>query len=759
MTNTGKKSNNVTKPTKLNPMAKLALQRLQQVAEEDAKLKAEKDEEDRKIREEEEKIELEKKKKEELHALKKKKKEDKILAQKAAGTYMTKSQKEKAKKDKLKLDQMIKLKYNHNNTEKSIPIHILSESSSEPVGNYIKLRSVISCIMGHVDTGKTKILDKIRNTNVQDGEVGGITQQIGATFIPYETLANKIKNDSFEYSIDIPGLLMIDTPGHKAFENLRSMGSSLCDIAIIVVDLMHGLEPQTIESMNMLRSINTPFIIALNKIDRLYGFVKSGDEKARNIRKTLSDQDENCISEFNTRSTKIIVQIMEQGFNAKLYWENDSIEDTISICPTSAITGDGLPDLLMNLIKYPQNHTYMSNNISLIQDFNPLAFKCIIMDSSKIDGLGVTIDVILINGELNQGDRIIIETTGGPINTTIRSLLTPPSNSESRVTNKSNYIYHKSLTGAMGIKIVANNINDIITGSNITKLSKSECFTKEIINMPKDEPVEYEDVISDLASKSKSKIELQDKGVTVHASTLGSLEALLYFLQKECDPPIPVFQANIGNVMKKDVVKTNLSNTFGIQSGSSGLNEFKTILAFNVKIDEDAEIQAKENGVKIFSAEIIYHLFDQFKKHKETLQQLRKDSFRNKMIFPCILKILPDCIFNKKNPLVFGVDVIEGNLHIGTPLSNSNTYIGKVISIQKDHKEVDIGKKGSSVCIKVDNQENPSIAYGRHFDNTNVLCSKISRESLDVLKEHFKDDITRDDLALLVKLKKVFGII
>jgi translation initiation factor 5B len=234
---------------------------------------------------------------------------------------------------------------------------------------------------------------------------------------------------------------------------------------------------------------------------------------------------------------------------------------------------------------------------------------------------------------------------------------------------------------------------------------------------------------------------------------MGSLEALVKFLQTECNPPVPISQVNIGKVMKKDVVKTGIIN-------EKSLPEFKTILAFNVEIDEDAEKESKNNKVKIFKAEIIYHLFDQYTKYKKELFEQRKEAVRDKMIFPCELKILQNCIFNKKNPLVFGVEVVKGNLHIGTHLSDpsTNTYIGKVVSIQNNHKDVEIGKKTSSVCIKVDNQENPNIAYGRQFDYTNTLYSRISRESLDILKEYYKEECTRDDLMLIMELKKLFNI-
>jgi translation initiation factor 5B len=305
---------------------------------------------------------------------------------------------------------------------------------------------------------------------------------------------------------------------------------------------------------------------------------------------------------------------------------------------------------------------------------------------------------------------------------------------------KNEFIHEKSAKGSVGIKLVVNGLESTgIPGSRIINLLKSTDKNKE---ENKQEPI-----------LEVNKFKLQDTGVTVHASTMGSLEALIRYLQVECDPPVPICQVGIGKVMRKDVIKTHLAN-------EKTVLEFKSILAFNVGVDEDAELEASNHKVKIFKAEIIYHLFDSYSKYKNELFLGRKESVRGKMTFPCILKILPDCVFNKKNPLVFGVEVLEGNLHLGTEISDpmTNTYIGKVIGIQNNNKDVEIGKKSSSVCIKVDNQENPTIAYGRQFDHTNTLCSRISRESLDVLKEYYRSDCTKEDLQLLVKLKKLFVI-
>ena len=563
--------------------------------------------------------------------------------------------------------------------------------------------------MGHVDTGKTKLLDKIRNTNVQEGEAGGITQQIGATFIPPSRLINKAKIAKSE--LEIPGLLVIDTPGHEAFTNLRIRGLSLCDIAIVVIDIVHGLEQQTIESINMLIKSNIKFIFALNKIDRLYGWTS---EENRSIYESL-EQNYISIDEFKNRVYNINSQIMTLGLNSKLFWENDSVEDTISICPISARTGEGICDLISQVIKLSQTCLY--EKIKYKDEL-----ECVVMEKGHD-----FVDVMLINGTLKKNDQICFQTINGICKTTIRNLLTAPPNRESRI--KSEYIQNELLRGSMGIKIVANNIDKIIVGSNIFISDNNIIADNNII------------------VDNNSDFKLEENGITVFASTQGSLEALINHLQ----PTIPISQVYIGTIMKKHITKMIISN-------KSDKKEFLTILAFNVNIDDDVQNLAIKNGIKIFSAEIIYHLFDFYIKYRDDIIKERKNFYRNQVVFPCILKILEKHIYNKKKPLIFGVNVVEGNIHLGTPLivPESNLIIGKVIGIQLEGKEIEIGKTGMDVCIKVDNTDN--IVYGRHFDHKNMLCSAITRQSIDVIKNHFRDDITIDDVTLLIKIKDLLNI-
>ena len=512
------------------------------------------------------------------------------------------------------------------------------------------LRSPICCILGHVDTGKTKLLDKIRQTNVQEGEAGGITQQIGATFFPVEALEQKtaVVNRDGQFEFKVPGLLVIDTPGHESFTNLRSRGSSLCNIAILVVDIMHGLEPQTLESMRLLRDRKTPFIVALNKIDRLYGWKKIDNN---GFQESLSMQNKGVQNEFRDRLEKAKLAFAEQGFNAELYYENKSMARNVSVVPTSAHTGEGIPDMLKLLVTLTQER--MTNKLMYLSEV-----ECTVLEVKVIEGLGTTIDVVLSNGVLREGDRIVLCGLNGAISTNIRALLTPAPLKELRV--KSQYVHHEMCKASLGVKIAANDLENAIAGSRLL-----------VVGPDDDEEDLEEEVMSDLENLL-GKVSKTGRGVSVQASTLGSLEALLEFLRVS---KIPVSNISIGPVYKRDVMQA------GIMLEKA--KEYAVMLCFDVKVDKEAQAYADEAGVKIFTADIIYHLFDDFTKHMADLAEQRKEESKLLAVFPCVLT--PVAVFNKKDPIVVGVDVTEGQLKLTTPIAavkhNPVTGVKEIVSL------------------------------------------------------------------------------
>jgi len=596
------------------------------------------------------------------------------------------------------------------------------------------LRSPICCILGHVDTGKTKILDNIRRTNVQDGEAGGITQQIGATYIPADALKSRTEElrKGRQFDLKLPGLLVIDTPGHESFSNLRSRGSGLCDIAVLVVDLMHGLEQQTIESINLLKMRKTPFVIAMNKVDRIYNW-KSVDNSP--IQDAMEKQDSQCLEEFEQRLQECSLQLNEQGLNVSLYWKNKNPREFVNIVPTSAITGEGIPDLLQLLVKMTQS--LMVERLMFVPDL-----QCTILEVKQIEGLGTTIDVVLINGEIREGDTIVVCGLNGPIVTPIRALLTPQPLREIRV--KGQYVHHKKLRAATGIKIAANNLDSAVAGTQL------------LIAGPEDDLEALKDEVMEDMQDIFSSVDKTGEGVCVQASTLGSLEALLEFLRSD-DVQIPVSAINIGPVHKKDVMRANVM----IERKAK---KFGVILAFDVPVTKEARELAEDLGVQVFTADIIYHLFDQFTAYLKRMKEEEQEAAKDKAVFPCVLRIMPEHIFNMKDPIIVGVEVMEGIAKVGTPLcvpSRGKITIGKIAGLEKEKgKPLQKAVAGDKVAMKIEstNPEEAARLYGRHFDHTDALISKISRESIDVLKQMFRDEMTKDDWRLVIRLKKTFNI-
>ncbi|KAJ7283275.1 hypothetical protein C8J57DRAFT_1432470 [Mycena rebaudengoi] len=599
------------------------------------------------------------------------------------------------------------------------------------------LRSPICCILGHVDTGKTKLLDKIRQTNVQEGEAGGITQQIGATYFPVDAIRTKTavlnRDGSQEYKI--PGLLVIDTPGHESFTNLRSRGSSLCNIAILVVDIMHGLEPQTLESLRLLRDRKTPFIVALNKIDRIYSWNPTPDGA---FRESLAKQTRTVQREFEDRVSKIVLAFAEEGLNSVLYWENKSFARNVSIVPTSAITGEGVPDMIMLLVNLTQQR--MSDRLMYLSEL-----ECTVLEVKVIEGLGTTIDVVLSNGILREGDKIVLCGLNGPIVTQIRALLTPQPLRELRV--KSNYVHHKEVKAALGVKVTAPDLEKAIAGSRLLVCGPDD-----------DEDDLREEVMSDLTSLLNN-IDKSGRGVCVQASTLGSLEALLDFLKSS---KIPVSGINIGPVHKKDVMRAGTM--------LEKAKELACILCFDVPIDKDAERMAEEMGIRLFKADIIYHLFDAFTKYNAEIVEAKRKDAAPQAVWPCRLKII--AAFCKRDPIILGVDILDGTLRIGTPIAVVKTDpvtqkreiidLGKITSLEINHKTHDVVKKsqaGAGVAVKIEHAVYQSAKmFGRHFDDKDELLSHITRQSVDVLKNSFRADVTPEEWMLIKQLKPRFNI-
>lgn len=437
---------------------------------------------------------------------------------------------------------------------------------------------------------------------------------------------------------------------------------------------------------------------------------------------------------------KIKTQIVKEiGLNTALYYENTDMKDYYNIIPTSAITGEGIPDL-MNMCMYYSQTMFPKK----------LVFKsyveCSVLEVKVIEKVGTTIDVVLVNGTLRMGDKIVVAGINGPIRTEIKYILTPQPMKELRI--KSDYIHNKEISGAIGCKIFALNLEEALAGSPLF-VYKKEKEAEEICKEISDDTLSF--LNDDMFNK-------QGRGVLVVASSLGALEAIMGYLQEE---KIPVAGVNLGYVQKKDVIKILTLHSKEKEKKKPILKEDLTILAFDVHVNKDAQEHADKNGVSILCADIIYHLKDKYKELEEKCFEERKKEKMKEAIFPVKLKIIPNAIFNRSDPVIIGVEVEEGILKKDTPLYciQKKKYLGTVESIQRDQKEVQEGFKNNSVSIRIKGVDK-HVAYKTHFDEENTLVSNLSRLSIDRLKEYYYEELAKnkDWVPLIKSIKETLEI-
>ena len=602
--------------------------------------------------------------------------------------------------------------------------------SIKEIRDNARLRAPIVCVLGHVDAGKTKILDKLRHSNVQLGEAGGITQQIGATFIPMENIQSHISkiDERFHTKTRIPGILLIDTPGHASFTNLRSRGSSLCDIAVLILNIDKGIEKQSVESLDLLRMRKTPFIIALNQIDRTYNWRRFDWSGFEDSYRKQKDQQKRL---FDEKVEQNKMQFIKNNINAELYYKNTNMKEYVNMVPTSAITGEGLPDLLGLLV-------YLTDNYLIRQITYKEEVKCSILEVKVLETIGTTIDVVLVNGTIHVGDKIVIGGLLGPIKTVVKIILLPKPMKEMRV--KCEYERYDEISGAIGVKIFCPDLENALAGSPLY-VYKTEEEAEHYCN----------EISKDFNSIVQKYLNKKGKGIMVQASTLGSLEAILTFLNEQ---KVEVAVVGVGNLNKKDVIKLQIKHA----EDENVMKEDLVILCFDNKVLPEAQKVADENGIKIFVDDIIYHLFDKFIEFKNKSILERKKEKEKEAIFPCSLKTV--MFINKKDPLIIGVSVTEGVLKIGTPIYcvEKNLPLGVVESIEREKKPINnVRPNDGDVAIRIKVSDS-SLAAGRHFDESSTYVSQITRNSINALKNYFREDMTNDDWKLVIKLKKILNI-
>jgi translation initiation factor 5B len=583
-----------------------------------------------------------------------------------------------------------------------------------------RLRQPIIVVLGHVDHGKTSLLDRIRGTAIVKKEPGEMTQEVGASFVPsyvIERLAEPLKK-IIPIKLVIPGLLFIDTPGHELFSNLRRRGGSVADFAVLVIDIMEGPQKQTYESIEILRLRKVPFLIAANKIDRLPGWKPQNDMPFLESLKLQSIATQELLDK---KIYEIVGKISELGLQAERFDRIKDFTRNLAIVPVSARTGEGIAELLALIAGLTQ--TFMKKKLIPSSEEG----KGVVLEVKEEHGIGKTLDIVLYDGTIRKGDTILLAGSKGPIITKVKSILVPKPLTDIRI-NKTEYGQVEIVYAAAGIKIVANNIDEALAGSPLIVIRSENDLEKEILKLKE----EVESI----------RINRDVRGVIVKADSLGTLEAIVGALSNR---GIPIRLADIGDVSKRDFLEAQIS---GNENRIYGV-----ILAFRVKVDSELEYQFPD--VKIFRSDIIYQLIDDYLKWVEKLKEEETKKTFSSIILPGKLKILEGYVFRRSDPVIVGVKVLGGIIKPKYPLINiDGRYIGEIISIQDRKKSLEQAKYGDEVAISIKG----NIMVGRHINEGDLLYTDPKEDDIRLLIEKFRERITPDMLEIINELVRIKSI-
>lgn len=582
------------------------------------------------------------------------------------------------------------------------------------------MRQPIICMLGHVDTGKTSLLDKIRGTAVQLREAGGLTQQIGASYFPFDTLVaitqKLVKN--FKVNVKVPGLLVVDTPGHEAFANLRTRGGSVADIAILVVDVMHGFENQTYESLNILKSRKVPFIVAANKIDRVDGW---RSEEYASFLENYEKQQDWVKNDLDNRVYNIMGTLSRQGISSDRFDRVRNFTKNVAVVPVSAKTGEGLGELLAVLIGLTQQ--YLEQKLQ-VTDGKALGT---ILEVREEPGLGTTINAIIYDGVLKSEDTIVIGGKEGPIVSKIRAILVPQPLDEIRDPRKKFNTIDEAAAAA-GIKIAAPDLGDAIPGSPLIAVGEEMTEERAI-----------HEVESEL---ERLKVDTDQTGIILKTDTLGSLEAIVESLRQK---GMPIRLADIGDVSKRDVMEA--------LSVKHEEPLYGAILAFNVKILPDAEQEAKDQKVPVFWNDIIYNLMDDYIRWMEEEREAKARQEFDKLVKPGKIKVMDGFIFRRAKPAIFGVDILAGSIEPGVNMINEQgERIGRITQIQESGEAVSHAEAGKEVAVSM-----PQPIVGRHIKERDVLYVDIPEKDAKLLRTKYTERLSEsanEALRELVEFKR-----
>lgn len=569
---------------------------------------------------------------------------------------------------------------------------------------------------------KTSLLDAIRNTRITGIEHGGITQHVGASEVPLEIVENVCGPllEKMKITLTIPGLLFIDTPGHEAFANLRRRGGSIADIAIVVIDVTKGIEAQTDEALQILREYKTPFIIALNKIDALNGWIA---QEGKPFGESIQAQRSDVAGQLDDKTYALVGALYSRGFSTERFDRVSDFTKQVVIVPVSAKTREGLPELLMFVAGLAQK--FLEQRLKLEEKGEGRAS---ILEVREEKGLGKTIDAILYQGTVEVGDEIIFAGADGAIESKVKALLEPRPLAEMRDPSEK-FLPVKQAVAAAGVKIACEGADKALAGSELFVARSGESKRKAV--------EEIEGEIKEIVFTS------ENNGIVLFADALGSVEAITKMLAAE---GIPVRSAGVGTPSKRNVLEAA-----AVREKEKFLG---AILVFHSDVDAEVMRLAEDNGIKVLSEKVIYHLVEGYKRWVDEGKAAEKREAYASLTMPAKIRVLKNHCFRASKPCVVGVEVLAGTLKPNTRLLNEGgEEVGELKQIQREKQAVTEARKGEEVAVSI---EGPT--FGRQLNDDDVLYADVPKEHQLALEGKYRNALSPEDFDLLNETKRVKGL-
>ncbi|MCI4331344.1 MAG: translation initiation factor IF-2 [Thermoplasmata archaeon] len=576
------------------------------------------------------------------------------------------------------------------------------------------LRQPILSLLGHVDHGKTTLLDRIAGSVRAEREAGGITQHIGAIEVSKSAIRRLCEGIVDTGPFSVPGLLVIDTPGHRSFETLRRRGGALADLAILVVDVREGMMPQTRESVQILKHEKTPFAVALTKIDLLSGWRKPTGPIS------LKDQLNRCGPEFvkvlDERQYSLSEELLPFGFSAERYDRVSDFTRNVGIVPVSSKTGVGIAELLALLVGLSQR--FLSDELELRAE----AAEATILERSEQRGIGPVGSIILYRGRLKVGDDIVGTGRRDVFVTKVRGIYRPAPPTRSGASKGRGLESLNEVGAAAGLYLSAPGVEDALPGGLLRVVHGRE---------------ETELAKEELTREAHPVAELAESGVALSADTLGSLEALAF----ECkEASIPIHRAEVGPVDGATVLMmTTVKDP-----------THRAVLAFNVPVLAEADSGGESGPVRIFRGEVMYRILEEYLAWRSARTETLSEQARVDTIHPAKFQVLPGFVFRASKPAIVGIKVIAGELRPGGRLMGvDGTEVGRLRSLQKESTSVQRAEAGDELAASIE-----GAVVGRTLQEGDILYVVLTEAAARQFRTSGLSDAERRVLDEVVRIRR-----